>query len=98
MAFGGMGFKIRIKLFNSEAQGTKWQYKSCDSKCHSVAWGSKWQYKACDSKCHSVAWGSKCKLNCSIVKHTQTELAETLYHCCSSQLTQKLVLGFDFSE
>jgi hypothetical protein len=41
MAFCGMGFKMRIKSFNSEAQGSKWHYKACDPKWHSAAWGSK---------------------------------------------------------
>jgi hypothetical protein len=36
-----MGFKMRIKSFNS---GSKWHYKACDSKCHSGAQGSKCEY------------------------------------------------------
>jgi hypothetical protein len=49
MPFGAMWFKMRIKLFNSEALGTKWQYGACDSKCHLVPWGSK-----CELNCSIV--------------------------------------------
>jgi hypothetical protein len=50
MPFGGMGFKMQIKPFNSEALGAKWQHGACDSKCHSVAWGSK-----CELNCSIVS-------------------------------------------